>query len=330
MEELEKLSYMYPSAITIIIVLIALLVLYVTGRSLAYVFETTEERVKSEPSIMTEYDRINSIEHRMKYDKNMLAEAEMYGDEITSLIKSHTDRVTKCYKERVEILEIANKRLEDHCNHYKDLIDSCMTTLRERDDRVIELEKELSDLRSSCDDSFLNTVERANQLSLKCASLENIIAEFDVYKKDTQQTYDTLKAEYDNKITEIDKLNKRIAEIEKSLNDAKAQIFGDLDWANYVATDADESIYAYHIMPEKLSDQWNTLGKYELISLYQAIILCGLEPKWSDANPTPVVFNPATADKHLDLSWVNWIAKDKSGNIWAYSDKPEKLSFFLG
>ena len=68
MEELEKLSYMYPSAITIIIVLIALLVLYATGRSLAYVFKTTEEKLKAEPSIMTELDELRRANKKAKYD----------------------------------------------------------------------------------------------------------------------------------------------------------------------------------------------------------------------------------------------------------------------
>ena len=217
---------MYPSAITIIIVVMALLVLYVTGRSLAYVFKTTEEKLKSEPSVLTELDELRT----------------------------------------------ANKQLNYHC-----------------DNRITELEKELSDLRSSCDDSFLNTVDRANQLSLKCASLENIIAEFDVYKKDAQRTYDTLRAEYYNKITEIDKLNKRIAELEKSFNDANTQIFGELSWAKYVATDEDGEIFAFLNKPFKGSSVWgNSSGKYELISLYQAIILCGREPKWQDDEPTYV------------------------------------------
>ena len=65
MEELEKLSYMYPSAITIIIVVIALLVLYVTGRSLAYVFKTTEEKLKSEPSILTELDELRTANKQL-------------------------------------------------------------------------------------------------------------------------------------------------------------------------------------------------------------------------------------------------------------------------
>ena len=243
MEELEKLSYMYPSVITIIIVVMALLVLYVTGRSLAYVFKTTEEKLKSEPSVLTELDELRT----------------------------------------------ANKQLNYHCDEHRDLINLYKTTVIKRDNRITELEKELSDLRSSCDDSFLNTVDRANQLSLKCASLENIIAEFDVYKKDAQRTYDTLRAEYYNKITEIDKLNKRIAELEKSFNDANTQIFGELSWAKYVATDEDGEIFAFLNKPFKGSSVWgNSSGKYELISLYQAIILCGREPKWQDDEPTYV------------------------------------------
>lgn len=242
MEELEKLSYMYPSAITIIIVVIALLVLYVTGRSLAYVFKTTEEKLRSEPSIMTELDEMRT----------------------------------------------ANKQLNYHCDKYGDLIDSYRNRLKERDNHIIELEKELSDLRSSCDDSFLNTVERANQLSLKCASLENIIAEFDVYKKDTQQTYDTLRAEYDNKIAEIDKLNKRIADMETATQSKVNH--SDLEWANWVVTDKNGIITACYNKPFKMKGHgiWNSYGKIAVITTTQAMHLCGRVPAWSNDEPTYV------------------------------------------
>ena len=64
---------MYPSAITIIIVVIALLVLYVTGRSLAYVFKTTEEKLKAEPSIMTELDELRRANKKLSTMYNQLA-----------------------------------------------------------------------------------------------------------------------------------------------------------------------------------------------------------------------------------------------------------------
>ena len=277
MEELEKLSYMYPSAITIIIVVIALLVLYVTGRSLAYVFKTTEEKLRSEPSIMTELDELIKTNIKLSTISNQLV--------CDPDIK---DKAIKCYEERVEILEIANRKLETHCNEYKDLLDLCMTTLIERDNHIIELEKELSDLRSSCDDSFLNTVERANQLSLKCASLENIIAEFDVYKKDTQQTYDTLRAEYYNKIAEIDKLNKRIADMETTTQSKVNH--SDLEWANWVVTDKNGIITACYNKPFKMKGHgiWNSYGKLAVITTTQAMHLCGRVPAWSNDEPTYV------------------------------------------
>ena len=271
MEELEKLSYMYPSAITIIIVVMALFVLYVTGRSLAYVFKTTEEKLKSEPSVLTELDELRRSNEKLStmYDQS----------------KDQLKTLDALYESDME----THHRLVIDYYDCQDRINELKTTILSKDAKIAELEKELSDLRSSCDDSFLNTVDRANQLSLKCASLENIIAEFDVYKKDAQRTYDTLKAEYNNKITEIDKLNKRIAELEKSFNDANTQIFGELSWAKYVATDEDGEIFAILNKPFKGSSVWgNSSGKYELISLYQAIILCGREPKWQDDEPTYV------------------------------------------
>ena len=256
---------MYPSAITIIIVVIALLVLYATGRSLAYVFKTTEEKLKSEPSILTELDELRT----------------------------------------------ANKQLSYHCDKYKDLIDSRMTTIRERDGRIAELEKELSDLRSSCDDSFLNTVERANQLSLKCASLENTIAEFDVYKKDAQEVHDKLIKLYEseqiirnNLSSKLWRSRREVAKLKRDLISATAQI-------------------------AELGDKYRKVERErnEYESMYNSILVQYAELK--------VKLNAIEQDKPnvepkllSDLSWVKWIAKDKSGNIWAYSDKPEKLSFF--
>jgi chromosome segregation ATPase len=97
--------------------------------------------------------------------------------------------------------------------------------------RITELEKELSDLRSSCDDSFLNTIERANQLSLKCASLENIIAEFDVYKKDAQEVHDKLTKLYDAEVatkkdlsSKLWRSRREVASLKRDLISATAQI----------------------------------------------------------------------------------------------------------
>ena len=264
-EELEKLSYMYPSAITIIIVVIALLVLYVTGRSLAYVFKTTEEKLKAEPSVLTELDELRT----------------------------------------------ANKQLSYHCDKYKDLIDSRMTTIRKRDGRIAELEKELSDLRSSCDDSFINTVERANQLSLKSASLENTIAEFDVYKKDAQEVHDKLTKLYESEQTIRNNLSSKlwhsrreVAKLKRDLAEAAMQIAE---------------------LGGKYTSSERERGEYE--SMYNSILTQYAELK--------VKLNAIEQDKPKvepkllsDLSWVKWIAKEKSGNIWAYSDKPETLSFF--
>ena len=251
---------MYPSAITIIIVVIALLVLYVTGRSLAYVFKTTEEKLRSEPSIMTELDELRRSNEKLSTMYDQLAyDHDVLGHEYDK------------YKTNVELFYIKKDNIR-----------------AESDNRIAELEKELFDLRSSCDDSFLNTVDRANQLSLKCASLENIIAEFDVYKKDTQQTYDTLRAEYYNKIAEIDKLNKRIADMETTTQSKVNH--SDLKWANWVVTDKNGIITACYNKPFKMKGHgiWNSYGKIAVITTTQAMLLCGRVPAWSNDEPTYV------------------------------------------
>ena len=101
-----------------------------------------------------------------------------------------------------------------------------MTMLIERDNHIIELEKELSDLRSSCDDSFLNTVERANQLSLKCASLENTIAEFDVYKKDAQEVHDRLTKLYEAEVSSKKEMSSKLRNLRRKVTKLKSNLIG--------------------------------------------------------------------------------------------------------
>ena len=95
----------------------------------------------------------------------------------------------------LSLIETLRKEKEDLAQMYQYRLEISLRQETEIEDlkrQIAELEKELSYLHSSCDDSFLNTIARANKLSLKCASLENTIAEFDVYKKDAQEVHDKL------------------------------------------------------------------------------------------------------------------------------------------
>ena len=180
MNTLVQLSFLYPNAVAVGIILISLLVIYLAGRALAWVFSSTEKKVEPEPSIMTELDelmrsneRLSTMYDQLAYDHDVLDNEykKLQGD-----FNAHKST-------SLEVLQSLN---DSQSKSYDQMM------------RIAELEKELSDLRSSCDDSFLNTVERANQLSLKCASLENTIAEFDVYKKDAQEVHDKLTKLYES------------------------------------------------------------------------------------------------------------------------------------
>ena len=109
-----------------------------------------------------------------------------------------------------------------------------------------------------------------------------------MYKKDTQQTYNTLKAEYDNKIAEIDKLNKRIADMETTTQSKVNH--SDLEWANWVVTDKNGIITACYNKPFKMKGHgiWNSYGKIAVITTTQAMHLCGRVPVWSNDEPTYV------------------------------------------
>ena len=180
MNTLQQLSFLYPNAVAVGVILIALLVIYLAGRAMVWIFSSTEKKVEPEPSIMTELDELRRSNERLStmYD-NLSLQTQSY------------DRMI----------------------------------------RITELEKELSDLRSSCDDSFLNTVERANKLSLKCASLENTIAEFDVYKKDAQEVHDKLIKLYEseqiirnNLSSKLWRSRREVAKLKRDLISATAQI----------------------------------------------------------------------------------------------------------
>lgn len=213
MNTLVQLSFLYPNAVAVGIIMISLLVIYLAGRALAWVFSSTEKKVEPEPSIMTELDelmrsneRLSTMYDQLAYDHDVLDNEykKLQGD-----FNAHKST-------SLEVLQSLN---DSQSQSYDQMM------------RIAELEKELSDLRSSCDDSFLNTVERANQLSLKCASLENTIAEFDVYKKDAQEVHDKLTKLYEseqiirnNLSSKLWHSRREVANLKRDLISATAQI----------------------------------------------------------------------------------------------------------
>lgn len=344
MNTLQQISFLYPNAVTVVVILIALLVIYFAGRALAWVFSSTEKKIEPEPSIMTELDelrrsneRLSTMYDQLAYDHNVLDNEykKFQGD-----FNAHKST-------SLEVLQSLN---DSQAQSYDRMM------------RIAELEKELSDLRSSCDDSFLNTVERANQLSLKCASLENTIAEFDVYKKDAQEVHDRITKLYEAEVATKKELSSKlwrsrreVANLKRDLISATAQIAelgekyrkADKDRADYEAMYAstlkdyaeiktkydkhngwvfvnkDGHIYHHH-KPIKVNGNWETTRN---INQGVAWALCGRVPEMSDTEAT-VVTRPVVESKLLtDLSWVKWVAMDQTGDIWAYAEKPIKLNY---
>lgn len=213
MNTLVQLSFLYPNAVAVGIILIYLLVIYLAGRALVWVFSSTEKKVEPEPSIMTELDELMRSNERL---------STMY------------DQLAYDY----DVLDNEYKKLQGDFNAHKSTSLEVLQSLNDSQSqsydqmmRIAELEKELSDLRSSCNDSFLNTVERANQLSLKCASLENTIAEFDVYKKDAQEVHDKLTKLYEseqiirnNLSSKLWRSRREVAKLKRDLVKATMQI----------------------------------------------------------------------------------------------------------
>lgn len=279
MNTLQQLSFLYPNAVTVGVILIALLVIYFAGKALAWIFNSTEKKVAPEPSIMTELDELRRANERL---------STMY------------DQLAYDY----DVLDNKHKSIS---SEVLQVLSTSQSQSYDRMIRITELEKELSDLRSSCDDSFLNTVDRANQLSLKCASLENTIAEFDVYKKDAQEVHDKLTKLYEseqiirnNLSSKLWRSRREVAKLKRDLISATAQIAelgekyrkAENGWANWIATDIDGAIYAYAEKPIKIEMeyQWydiNTMHKE--ITSEQSISLCGRIPEWNDEEPTPVI-----------------------------------------
>lgn len=227
MNTLQQLSFLYPNAVTVGVIMIALLVIYLAGRALAWIFSSTEKKVEPEPSIMTELDELRRSNEKLSTMYDQLA----YDHDI--LYKVYEE-----YKANTESFHVKHDKLRDELDAQiataQEIQQSYINTHNESYDRMMriaELEKELSDLRSSCDDSFLNTVERANQLSLKCASLENTIAEFDVYKKDAQEVHDKLTKLYESEqiirndlSSKLWRSRREVAKLKRDLISATAQI----------------------------------------------------------------------------------------------------------
>lgn len=213
MNTLHHLSFLYPNAVAVAGILIAFAVVYFAGKALAWVFSSTEKKIEHEPSIMTELDelrrsneRLSTMYDQLAYDHDVLDNGykKLQGD-----FNAHKST-------SLEVLQSLN---DSQSQSYNRMI------------RITELEKELSDLRSSCDDSFLNTIERANKLSMKCASLENTIAEFDVYKKDAQEVHDKLIKLYEAEVATKEDISSKlwhsrreVAKLKRDLISATTQI----------------------------------------------------------------------------------------------------------
>ena len=55
---MEQLSFLYPNAVAVGVILIALTVIYLAGKALAWAFSSAEKKSEPEPSIMTELDQL--------------------------------------------------------------------------------------------------------------------------------------------------------------------------------------------------------------------------------------------------------------------------------
>lgn len=304
---------MYPSAITIIIVVIALLVLYVTGRSLAYVFKTTEEKLRSEPSVLTELDelrrsneKLSTMYDQLAYDHDVLGKEY---DEYKANIESFYNEQNKSLQTE---LDAQIKTVQEAQKSYMNMRNESYGRLM----RISELEKELSNIRYSCDDSFLNTVERANQLSLKCASLENTIAEFDVYKKDAQEVHDRITKLYEAEVLAKKELSSKlwhsrreVAKLKRDLISADIQI-KELE-EKY--SSSEKELYEYESMYNSILTQYAEL-KIKLKAKLDAI---------EQAKPAP-----ETKTDISGLEWAKWVATNKDGVIQAFELIVKKASFY--
>jgi len=291
MNTLHQLSFLYPNAVAVAGILIAFAVIYFAGKALAWVFSSTEKKVEHEPSVLTELDELRRSNDRLSTMYDQLAyDHDVLGNEYKKLL---SDFLNARKSTRVELLQSLN---DSQSQSYNRMI------------RIAELEKELSNLRSSCDDSFLNTVDRANKLSMKCASLENIIAEFDVYKKDAQEVHDKLTKLYEseqiirnNLSSKLWRSRREVVKLKRDLISATAQIaeLGE----KYRKADKDRA--DYEDMYVSVLDDYADL-KVKLNAIEQD--------------------KPKVKSKPLsDIGWANWIATDIDGAIYAYDEKPIKM-----
>lgn len=305
MNTLEHLSFLYPNAVTVGVILIALLVIYLAGKALAWVFSSTEKKVEHEPSVLTELDelrrsneKLSTMYDQLAYDHDVLGkECSEYKSVVESFHIKYNELLTELDAQIKTTQETQKLYLNTHNESHERLM------------RIYELEKELSNLRSSCDDSFLNTIERANQLSLKCASLENTIAEFDVYKKDAQEVNDRITKLYEAEVA------------------AKKELYSKLWHSRREVAKLNRDLISAAIQIKELGDKYTSSekerGEYE--SMYNSILA-----QYAELKVKLNAIEQAKAETKPDissLSWAKWVATDETGDIWAYSDKPIKLNY---
>ena len=116
MNTLHQFYFLYPNAVAVAGLLIALAVIYFAGRAVAWVFSSTEKKVEPEPSIMTELDglrrsneRLSTMYDQLVYNHDALGhECDVLSHEFDAYKKYAQevhDRITKLYE-----AELASKK----------------------------------------------------------------------------------------------------------------------------------------------------------------------------------------------------------------------------
>lgn len=253
---------MYPSAITIIIVVIALLVLYVTGRSLAYVFKTTEEKLKSEPSVLTELDELR---------RSLDVKTTMY--EMAELDLINIKEEFNAYKK-----------------HAEGYISQMEAAIFNKDARIAGLEaatpeKELSKKLWHSRREVAKLKRDLVDATMQIAEIGEKYSKADRDRKDNEALYNSILAQYAELKVKLNAIEQDKPNVEPK---PETNLAG-LEWAKWVATEDNGEIWAYSYKPKKLKITWEASGYkvYDQITPEQSIALCGRVPLWDDTEPTP-------------------------------------------
>ena len=184
MNTLHQFSFLYPNAVAVAGILIAIAVVYFAGKVLAWVFSSTEKKIEHEPSIMTELDelrrdneRLSTMYDQLAYDHDVLGhECDVLSHEFDTYKKYAQevhDRITKLYEAELAAKKDLSTKLwysrREVAKLKRDLI-SATAQIAELGSKYTSCERE----RSEYESMYNSILAQYAELKVKIKTIEKV------------------------------------------------------------------------------------------------------------------------------------------------------------